>query len=358
MVQALDPILIPDHPPLRTFSSASGARIFQLPVELFPGFWGYTYLVLVSAPDGTPMRVLIDCGSGFGNSNAHLEAGLAAVSAATGLATLFEDLTHILITHGHIDHFGGLSHIRQFTAAKIGIHELDQRILTNYEERLAMATRKLDAFFIEAGVSPERRASLLDIYRIHKALFHSVRVDFTYESCGMQVGSIQLLHVPGHCAGHVVMRLDDVLFAGDHVLEGLSPHQAPEQITLSTGLEHYLKSLETLRPLAPDITLTLGGHHDLIYDLEQRINEIKALHQQRLTQVLEILIQPGTVSDVSRALFHDVSGYTVLLAIEEAGAHVEYLYQRGLLAIHNLAEVENNPEPVPIIYRSVFTETQ
>jgi glyoxylase-like metal-dependent hydrolase (beta-lactamase superfamily II) len=120
MVQPLDPILLPDHPPLRTFSTASGARIFQLPLELFPGFWGYAYLVLVSAPDGAPMRVLIDCGSGFGYSNAHLEAGLAAVSVATGITTHLEDLTHILITHGHIDHFGGLSHIRQLTSAKLG----------------------------------------------------------------------------------------------------------------------------------------------------------------------------------------------------------------------------------------------
>ena len=357
MVQALDPILLPDHPPLRAFGTSSGARIFQLPLELFPGFWGYAYLVLVDAADGSPLRVLIDCGSGFGNSNAHLEAGLAGVSASAGIPTHLQDLTHILITHGHIDHFGGLSHIRPLTSAQIGVHELDQRILTNYEERLAMATRKLDAFFIEAGVSPERRASLLEVYRIHKALFRSVAVDFTYEARGMQVGPFHFLHVPGHCAGHVVIRLDDVLFAGDHVLEGLSPHQAPEQITLSTGLEHYLKSLDSLHAVAPGIELTLGGHHDLIYNLEQRIDEIKNLHQQRLAKLLEILEQPGTVSDVSKALFHNVSGYTVLLAIEEAGAHVEYLYQRGLLAIQNLAQLENSLAPMPIVYKSVFTAT-
>ena len=29
-------------------------------------------------------------------------------------------------------------------------------------------------------------------------------------------------------------------------------------------------------------------------------------------------------------------------AIEEAGAHVEYLYQRGLLGIDNLDEIENS----------------
>ncbi len=55
--------------------------------------------------------------------------------------------------------------------------------------------------------------------------------------------------------------------------------------------------------------------------------------------------------EVSQALFGEVHGYNVLLAVEEAGAHVEYLYQRGLLGIDNLEELESNPAPAPIRYR-------
>jgi hypothetical protein len=40
----------------------------------------------------------------------------------------------------------------------------------------------------------------------------------------------------------------------------------------------------------------------------------------------------------------------VLLALEEAGAHVEYLYQHGKLAVHNLEELETEENP-PILYR-------
>ena len=66
----------------------------------------------------------------------------------------------------------------------------------------------------------------------------------------MRLGPFEMLHVPGHCAGHVAIRLHDVLFSGDHVLERTSPHQSPERLTLSTGLDHYLKSLEALRSRA------------------------------------------------------------------------------------------------------------
>jgi glyoxylase-like metal-dependent hydrolase (beta-lactamase superfamily II) len=167
----------------------------------------------------------------------------------------------------------------------------------------------------------------------------------------MRLGPFRFLHVPGHCPGHVVIRLHDVLFSGDHVLSDISPHQSPEQLTHSTGLEHYLESLDALRSWAAGVSLALGGHNDPIPNLSGRLDAIQQLHSQRLQQVLEILDEPHTIAEVSRALFGEVHGYNVLLALEETGAHVEYLYQRGLLGIENLGEMENSGAPVPIRYR-------
>jgi glyoxylase-like metal-dependent hydrolase (beta-lactamase superfamily II) len=312
--------------------------------------WGYVYLVLVQDAELGEMRVLIDTGSGFGASDRHLQAGLEQLLVSP------DSLTHILITHGHIDHFGGLSSLRPLTSARLGVHELDQRILTHYEERLVFVTHRLDGFLAEAGVRTERRAKIIEMYRLTKSLFHSVKVDFTYEAAGMRVGPFHLLHVPGHCAGHVVIRLHDILFSGDHVLDHTSPHQSPEQLTLSTGLEHYLASLEALRlwtspSTGAPVRLTLGGHENPITDLAVRIGEIRDLHHLRLEKVLSILSEPNTVAGVSQGLFGQVHGYNVLLALEEAGAHVEYLYQRGHLGIDNLQEVEASSLPVPIRYR-------
>lgn len=339
------------HQQVQTFTTSKGASIYQLPLEVFPGFWAYAYLVLINDLDGAPMRVLIDTGSGFGDSNDHLEAGLKTVSEMSAKEVTFGTLTHILITHGHIDHFGGLSYVRPRTPALLGVHELDRRNLTNYEERLTVIARRLNHFFVEAGVSLHLREGLLAMYQLTKGLFRSVAVDFTYEAANMQVGPFHLLHVPGHCAGHVVIRLHDVIFSGDHILEGISPHQAPEHLTLSTGLAHYLQSLEALEGWTQGINLTLGGHKNPVTNLPARLNDIRALHRERLDQVLDLLAEPGTIADVSRSLFGEVQGYNILLALEEAGAHVEYLYQRGLLAIENLSDLENTTNPIPIIYQ-------
>jgi len=69
--------------------------------------------------------------------------------------------------------------------------------------------------------------------------------------------------------------------------------------------------------------------------------------------VLELLAEPHTVVEVSKALFGEVEGYNVLLAIEEAGAHIEYLHQRGYLGIHNLDEIEHGEQPLAIYYQSL-----
>lgn len=338
---------------VRPYVTSGGAQIFQIPLLAFPGLWGYVYLVLVQDSQLGEMKVLIDAGSGYGESDQHLIEGIAQVSHFLDRSFSLGDITHILITHGHIDHFGGLNFIRTQTTAPLGIHELDRRTLTHYTERLSVVARRLDEYLIEAGVSDERRQRLLEMYRLTKALFQATPVDFTFEAIGMRLGPFEMLHVPGHCAGHVVIRLDDVLFSGDHVLTDTSPHQAPEQLTQSTGLDHYLKSLDYLENWAGDVKLTLGGHKHPINNLPTRLDEIRLLHRQRLQKVLDVLRNPATIAEVSQALFSEVHGYNVLLALEEAGAHVEYLYQRGQLAIHNLADLENSNGPVPLLYRCV-----
>jgi hypothetical protein len=55
--------------------------------------------------------------------------------------------------------------------------------------------------------------------------------------------------------------------------------------------------------------------------------------------------QPITISDISKHMYPDKHGYDILLALEEVGAHVEYLYEHGHLAVCNLDEVERESNP-------------
>jgi glyoxylase-like metal-dependent hydrolase (beta-lactamase superfamily II) len=329
-------------PPVARFESNTGVRIYRIPVEAFPNFVAFTYLLL----DGTT-PTLVDCGSNMDKSHQDLLAGFETVRSDFGEAISLEAIQRILITHGHIDHHGGLNFVRERSAAQVGIHPLDRRILVAYEERVVVATKNLKVYLQRAGVSDSTIQNLMEMYGFGKRLLKSERVDFLLEE-GTEIDGMRFYHVPGHCPGQVCIQVGDVMLTADHILSRITPHQAPESITHYTGLGHYLESLEKVKRIE-GIRLALGGHEDPIEDFYPRIEAIKADHHQKLERVQTILEeagQPLSVSDISKSMYPNMKSYSVLLALEEVGAHVEYLYERGHLAIANLEAVEQEANPV------------
>src|SRR5207245_7687557 len=116
------------------------------------------------------------------------------------------------------------------------------------------------------------------------------------------------------------------------VLAKTTPHQSPESSTRSAGLDHDLEALDKVRRIA-GIDLALPGHEEPIERLYQRTTEIEAFHRKRLEKV-RLLCAGGaarTVREIALELFGPRTGYDRILALQEAGAHVEYLARRGIL---------------------------
>ena len=312
-----------------TFETTSGVKIHRIPLEAFPNFRAYVYLV-----QKDEYCVLIDTGSGTDTSHENLLSGLqqAGVQAS--------DLTHILLTHAHIDHFGGLSKLRPITGAKIGCHELDVQTIAHHEARLALIGRRLASFLAATGLAEETREQILSIYRFSKALYRSVPVDFAYEAMEMQLGPFEFIHLPGHCPGHVAIQLDDVVFCGDMVVEGVTPHLSPESINPYNGLDHYLESLAHLQHWAKDARTILNGHDDVVCDLPMQIESTRQNILRRMGKAVEALYEPLTIEEVCRAVYGETGGYNQLLVIEKTGAYVEYLYEHAMIEITNPGKIE------------------
>lgn len=329
-------------PPVQRFLTNSGAQIYRIPMILFPnGFTGYSYVVLDA---GRP--TLVDTGSGMGRSNEDLMRGFDAIRDEFGEALRVSDIEHILVTHGHIDHFGGVAFMVEQTHAQVGIHELDRRVLTAYEERVIMATKDLRVYLERAGVDAPQRSAMMDMYGFAKKHVQSVNVDFALDEDVMFEG-MRFVHAPGHCPGQVCIIIDNVMLCADHVLSMTTPHQAPESITHYTGLGHYRDSLRKVAKI-DGIDLALGGHEDPIVDFYGRIAAIQASHERKLNRVLDIIREAGeplTIKEITQAMYPDKTGYESLLALEEAGAHIEYLYQHGQISVANLDEVEREDNP-------------
>ncbi len=324
----------------KRFVTSAGRIIYQFQVRSFATLVNNIHVI----SDGE-QHILVDCGSGLAQANEDLIDGIAAIAETFGTSLSLADIDTILITHGHIDHYGGLPFVRQFTAAPIGVHILDRRVLSNHEERVVVASRRLETFLAEAGVDEKHRAALMSVYHFGKTYYRSTPVQFLLAGGEKTVGDIDVYHVPGHCPGQVCLRVDDILLTADHVLSRTTPHQAPESITNHMGLAHYLASLDAITTVE-GVNLGLGGHEAPISDIPGRVAEIKLAHDERLNIVLDSCTEPRTTAEISHDLFGRVESYHVLLALEEAGAHVEYLYQRGELIAANVLEIETASQPV------------
>ena len=102
--------------------------------------------------------------------------------------------------------------------------------------------------------------------------------------------------------------------------------------------------------------LALPGHEDPIPRLNLRIAEIVAFHQARLDKVRTLCKAPRSLVEIASDLFGVQAGYGRVLALMEAGAHVEWLSQRGHLEIANLEDLMRAENPV-VRYRAAADQS-
>ena len=331
-------------PPVERFESSTGVRIYRVSCQAFPTLVAHTYLLVGAGP-----ITLVDTGSGYGDSTPQILAGLDTIRTEFGEPVSVRDIARVIITHGHMDHFGGLAQMAGPITAEVGIHELDKWVLESYEERVVVATKGMAFYLEQAGVPAENRTGLLELYAFSKRHVKSVRVDFTLFD-EQTFDGLEIIHTPGHCPGQVCIKIGDVLLSADHVLPRTTPHQNPESITAWTGLGHYLEALVKIGKV-DGVRLALGGHEAPITDFYPRIEAIRIDHERKLDRIFGLLNDPAgsTIQDVTSRMYPALDGWTVRLALTEVGAHVEYLYQRGSLHVANLDQVEREANP-PLRY--------
>jgi glyoxylase-like metal-dependent hydrolase (beta-lactamase superfamily II) len=143
-------------------------------------------------------------------------------------------ISHILLTHAHFDHVGGLAELKQETNAPIYIHP-------EAVSMLQQATASAALFGITLPTPPQADHMLADDERI-------------------QVGSLELrvLFTPGHAPGHVCFYIesDNILFDGDVLFQqsiGRTDLPGGDTQTLMDSINNKLLPL-------PDVTHVLSGH--------------------------------------------------------------------------------------------------
>lgn len=325
---------------VRQYKTSEGRVIYKLPVEAFPNHVTNCYLVM-----DDPVT-LLDTSSGWENAQQDMLTCFETVREEFGEKVTLKDVGRVIITHGHIDHFGGLNFVVEQSGAEVGIHELDASVIQHFRERLLVSSSNVHQYLNSSGLPKERIDALVQMNKWSKDTFEARKLDFTFHEGQIQDSDMFAFHVPGHCPGQVCIQLDDILFTADHVLSRVTPNQSPESITRYTGVGHYMESLRKIQKLS-GIRIGLGGHEDEMENWRERVKDTIHFHEGRLQKTYDLLSEPKNIAEVSTGLFGKRMDYHILLACLETGAHMEYLYERGKLVVVNIDEVEADLTVIP-----------
>lgn len=168
------------------------------------------------------------------------------------------DLQAITLTHGHLDHIGGVSDLHKiFPESEIILHKDDEDLYYGLPEQ---------PLFM--GIPRDQLKALNLEYEVPPRLTRNWQNDEVYT-----VGNLnfKILHCPGHTRGHVVFaeKAERKVFGGDCLFAG-----SIGRTDLPGGnLEQLLNSINNkILPLGDDVTVYSGHGDDTLIKLEKATN--------------------------------------------------------------------------------------
>lgn len=269
-------------------------------------------------------RILIDTGIDTAEALAELEAELSRHGHQ------IEEITKILLTHKHLDHFGLAHRLVERSGAEVFIHEDDHADVAQFEERNDFINNLYAQKMADWGI-PGEIINMLGMRNQLVKLGKSIKATPLQDGDAIPFGDsqIEVLHTPGHTQGSVCFRLGDLLFAGDHLLPDYTPNIGATEVTADNMLKKYQASLCRVRDLK--VSRVLPGHGVEIDNLAQRVDEILQHHEERELRIIEILDEngPQTIFSIAKELFGDLVDHHILLGAGEVHSHIELLMEQS-----------------------------
>jgi glyoxylase-like metal-dependent hydrolase (beta-lactamase superfamily II) len=225
-------------------------------------FQGNTHAIAAYAIEHRNGVVLVE--SGPGSTIRILEEALKDIGYS------LKDVSHVMLTHIHLDHAGAAGKLAQL-GASICVHPAGAPHLVNPEKLLASATRiygeRMDGLWGEFLPVPEERIKLIQ----HE---EEIQVD------GLRFVA---LHSPGHAEHHICYLLDGLCFSGD--VGGVRiPGYPYLQVPMPPPELHFEKWYNTLTMLRSRNLRQIAPTHFGIFDdpdwhLSQVENSLKTAEQ-------------------------------------------------------------------------------
>lgn len=307
-----------------------GVHRIAVPIP-FPQAGGPVNVYLLEEEGGG--LTLFDSGLGSREARGALEAGFGALGRS------FAEVSRIVVSHGHVDHYGGARNVQEARGGEVPVyvHPVDAPKITEAGPRWRDRLPHYDAHLARLGVPADVRAAIAKEGEHGFGLARRVA-----EARPIGEGDVvrtrhlelEVLHMPGHTPGLLCLydRRRKLFLSDDHLLQKVSPNPlidlGPAGEEVFRPLIAYLESVARMRAL--EIDLVLPGHGPPFPDHRAVIDRLVAFYGKRQGRIRGLLgDEPRTAYQVSRGLFPAAKPGDVFLTISETIANLEVMEARG-----------------------------
>jgi glyoxylase-like metal-dependent hydrolase (beta-lactamase superfamily II) len=248
-----------------------------------------TYLV------GTSDLAVIDPGPQI---EAHLEAILASVLPG-------QRISHIIVTHSHLDHSPLARDLADRCGAPIYGFGTSDSGRSRIMQELVSAGMKSGGEGIDHAFQPD--------------------VTVTDGEILSAVGwELEVIHTPGHLGNHIALALGDACFTADHVMGWASSLVSPPD----GDLTDFMTSCTRLR--ARDWRVFYPGHGAAVTAPQERLDWLIAHRLGREAEILSTLAQaPATPAELARQIYQETPTALLPAAERNVFAHLVDLVGRS-----------------------------
>lgn len=233
---------------------------------------------------------------------AHIEAIVAATEG--------EEITHVLVTHTHMDHSPGCRLLKEFSDAK------------------TYAYGPHGAGKLEQGVEVEEGGDM--------EFDPDVRVT-DGEVISADTWSVECVYTPGHTSNHMCFQLqsEKALFTGDHVMGWSTSIISPPDGDMAA----YMGSLDKL--LARDDKVYWPTHGPAITETAKHVQAFIEHRQEREHQVMRCIDQGiHVIGEMVPVMYTDTPEFMYPAAARSVLASIEYMVAKGDLVADGAISLE------------------
>jgi len=267
-----------------------GLRLLRAPNPSPMTFTGTnTYLL------GTQQIAVIDPGPDL---DAHLAAILDAVPDGARIS-------HILVTHSHVDHSALVPRLARETGAPVYAFGDSYAGRSEIMQSLSLDGVLAGGEGFDASFAPDECLA-----------------DGAALSC--KEWTLEALWTPGHFGNHLCFRWGDVVFSGDLVMGWATSIVSPPD----GDLTDFMASCERLADLAPK--RLYPGHGDPVEEPVARVRWLIAHRREREAQILATLkVRPASIQALTAQIYKDVDPALLPMAERNVFAHLIDLIRRN-----------------------------